>query len=319
MQDFYLDIGQSNATRQRQVYCACWFVYYDPYWESFALRLQTEYNNPAFEAATAIGTSVNEYADNPVMISNFYADIPDQGGSIQLSWNTNVPARRQVWWTRQGLYGPSWEKHSDLVTNQTTSHQYTIGSLSASTNYEVMPNSTKDGYADAGGRRYLVRTGPWLNNVTQTGADKATVTWQTSWPATSRVDYGPTSALGQTATDFGLNTDHSVTLNGLASGTLYYRILSGETNADGDAILLMRSPTRTFVIGARCIGDIDNDGDIDLGDYGELQRCYSGAGVTQADPTCTFALLDTDDDVDAADFNVFLDAMTGPGVPCVAE
>lgn len=319
MQSFYLGIGQSNATRARQIYCACWFVYYDPYWESFALRLQTQYNNPAFEAATAIGTSVNEYASNPVIISNLYADIPDHGSSMLLSWNTNVAARRQVWWTRQGLYGPSWEKHSDLVTNQTTSHQQTISSLSANTSYEVMPNSTKSGYADAGGRRYLVRTGPWLNTITQAGANKAAVTWQTSWPATSRVDFGPTSALGQTATDFGLNTNHSVTLNGLSSGTLYYRILSGETNSDGDAVLLMRSPTRTFVLGARCVGDIDDDGDVDLDDYGELQRCYSGAGVTQSDPTCTFALLDTDDDVDAADLNVFLNAMTGSGVPCVAE
>ena len=70
MRSFYLEIGASNASRARQVYCACWYLYPDFLGETFSLELATRYDNPAFEAATAIGTSVNSYSANPVIISN---------------------------------------------------------------------------------------------------------------------------------------------------------------------------------------------------------------------------------------------------------
>lgn len=62
-------------------------------------------------------------------------------------------------------------------------------------------------------------------------------------------------------------------------------------------------------------GDLDNDKDVDQGDYGLFQACLSGNGITQPDPACEYALLDDDDDVDADDFQIFMDCFTGPGVP----
>ena len=79
-------------------------------------------------------------------------------------------------------------------------------------------------------------TGPQISNVQATAItdDSATITWTTDQPATSQVEYGPTSAYGSTTPlDATLVTSHSVTINGLNASMLYhYRALS--TNGNGD-------------------------------------------------------------------------------------
>ncbi len=59
--------------------------------------------------------------------------------------------------------------------------------------------------------------------------------------------------------------------------------------------------------------DYNRDGDVDLGDFAFLQRCFSGDAVTYS-PGCGPADLDHDNDVDAADFTRFLPCLTGPGL-----
>jgi hypothetical protein len=60
--------------------------------------------------------------------------------------------------------------------------------------------------------------------------------------------------------------------------------------------------------------DYDDDGDVDAGDYGAFQACYSGDGVPQNAPGCLDKRLDGDDDVDAADLNLFMECVSGPNV-----
>jgi len=60
--------------------------------------------------------------------------------------------------------------------------------------------------------------------------------------------------------------------------------------------------------------DFDGDGDVDMVDFGHLQRCYSGAAVPQNLPTCQAAKLDGDDDVDLNDFAIFQGCLSGAGV-----
>ncbi len=64
--------------------------------------------------------------------------------------------------------------------------------------------------------------------VSSLTATSANVTWTTNEPATSRVDYGPTTAYGSsTPLDSNLVTSHVVGLNGLAPATKYnYRVRS---------------------------------------------------------------------------------------------
>lgn len=60
----------------------------------------------------------------------------------------------------------------------------------------------------------------------------------------------------------------------------------------------------------RLLGDLDDDGDVDLDDYADFADCLNGPNVTAPPGGCTLeqfndADLDEDDDVDLSDFAVF--------------
>jgi len=61
--------------------------------------------------------------------------------------------------------------------------------------------------------------------------------------------------------------------------------------------------------------DFDNDGDVDLADFGHLQQCLSGREVPQATAACEDTLLDADSDVDGDDVALFLQCLSGAGIP----
>jgi hypothetical protein len=60
-------------------------------------------------------------------------------------------------------------------------------------------------------------------------------------------------------------------------------------------------------------GDFDQDGDVDMDDYGHMQGCYSGNGATST-PECINARMDSDADVDPLDLTFFQGCMSGAGV-----
>src|SRR5262245_28588378 len=64
--------------------------------------------------------------------------------------------------------------------------------------------------------------------ATNIAADRATITWTTSAPATSQVEYGETTSYGSsTPLDPTLVASHSVLITGLKANTTYhYRVLS---------------------------------------------------------------------------------------------
>jgi hypothetical protein len=67
-------------------------------------------------------------------------------------------------------------------------------------------------------------------------------------------------------------------------------------------------------------GDFDDDGDVDLSDYGRFQACFSGPGNEQPDPACARARLQgNDDDVDQEDFAVFQACLSGANNPAPAN
>jgi hypothetical protein len=64
-------------------------------------------------------------------------------------------------------------------------------------------------------------------------------------------------------------------------------------------------------------GDFDDDGDVDLGDYGEFLACLNGPNVTTPPAGCSpeqfgRADFDGDGDCDLADVAAFADRFTGP-------
>lgn len=315
MQQFYHAIGQSNSSRDRQVYCATWFVYKSGIgWDHFAMELSTV-DKPAFASCTELGTSFNSFAANPIVVSDLVAAIPDEGSYITCYWQTQVPARDQLWWRNTGA--PSGNS-SDLSEILSTNHQVSSAAgFSPNSVIEVMPSSTALGYGDFGGRRFRVKTGPWFSQALQTGTN-VTITWSTEWPADSRLEYGSTPDLGQTVDSSTLTTDHAITLTDVPVGPLYYRVLSSEPNPDGGPRLYMRSPTRAFTMRLAIPGDFDGDGDVDQEDFGHLQACLSGPGIQQNKPECIDARLDADTDVDIDDVEIFLSCFGGPNRPPAA-
>jgi hypothetical protein len=70
-------------------------------------------------------------------------------------------------------------------------------------------------------------------------------------------------------------------------------------------------------VGVLC--DFDDDGDVDLADFGHFQSCFNGPNRPPAQATgCDDADVDSDGDVDLADFGVFQGCFNGPNRPAGA-
>jgi hypothetical protein len=69
--------------------------------------------------------------------------------------------------------------------------------------------------------------------ATAVGQSLATITWKTNGNADSTIEYGLTTAYGSTQTDPYIETNHTITLRGLASGMLYHwRVVSSDQNGN---------------------------------------------------------------------------------------
>jgi hypothetical protein len=206
---------------------------------------------------------------------------------------------------------------TDVFDNLSTAHQLTAPGGLAAAVYEVMPQSTANGYGDVGGRRYRVRSGPWATSVTQTALDTVQVQWSTDWPADSVLEFGPTPSLGSSVSDPALVTNHSLSIEGLPIGLQYYRVRSAEpvpAESPPVPVLTMRSPVRWFIVRSPYPGDFDGDMDVDQEDFAHLQACFTGQGNAVTDPACFDADLDGDGDVDQTDFEIFQKCFAGASV-----
>ena len=98
-----------------------------------------------------------------------------------------------------------------------------------------------------------VPAAPVISNVGVSGltATGATVTWTTDTPSDSTVEYGTTTAYGQSAASAGLVTSHLQTLSGLSGGTQYhYRVDSkdayGQVSMSGDGTFTTATAVPAF-------------------------------------------------------------------------
>src|SRR6185295_16781274 len=113
---------------------------------------------------------------------------------------------------------------------------HTIGltGLTAGTQYHYRVTSVNvGGSTTSADFTFSTNAIPTVFNVSASGitGSSATITWSTSQPTTSQVEYGVTASYGSTTTlDGSFVTSHSQGLTGLTAGTTYhYRVIS--TNA----------------------------------------------------------------------------------------
>ncbi len=119
-----------------------------------------------------------------------------------------------------GDWQPTFNTQSTLSNLTEGAHTFQVSAIHASGNVDPTPAQ----------RAFTVLlTPPTISGVDATPRDvKATINWTTDRPATSQVEYGTTTAYGQSSNlDANQVTAHGVVLTGLTPKTTYhYRVKS---------------------------------------------------------------------------------------------
>lgn len=190
--------------------------------------------------------------DAPVISNVLASGITTRAALI--TWTTDENSDSQVEYGLTVSYGSS----TAIDSEPATSHHFSLSGLTAETVYHYRVKSR-----DAAG--YLATSGDYIfatsvgnppvpenianSNVTMTSA---TITWTTPTPSDSQVEYGTSTAYGNsTQLDSRLVTSHSQALTGLVAGTLYhYRVKSRDSEGDlrtsGDKVFLTQAAFTMF-------------------------------------------------------------------------
>ncbi len=151
-----------------------------------------------------------------------------------ITWTTNVSASSRVDYGATNAYGSN-VSDSSLVT----SHSLTLTSLTCNTTYHYQITSVVAAGNSATTSDATFTTGacPTITGVSVSGttATTATIAWTTNVGASSRVDYGATSAYGSNVSDSTLLTSHSLTLTSLTCNTTYHYQITSAVAAGNSA------------------------------------------------------------------------------------
>ncbi len=175
----------------------------------------------------------------PVISGVMAAGITDNCATIV--WTTDSPSESIVEFGASGSYG----QMSDFGTSLVTEHSVVLSQLRAGTtyHYKVKSRDASGLWSASTDRTFTTSGGPvggddfglLINNLTagEITSSGATIYWNTSRPATARVEYGVSQAYGSwSAMDGELGTSHLRLLTGLKAGTVYhFRVVSRD--ADG--------------------------------------------------------------------------------------
>lgn len=162
---------------------------------------------------------------SPALFINNVVAEPDISSAI-IRWRTIVPATAQVEYGTTTNYGSVSPLDSIPVTN----HAVLLSGLAADAAYffRVVSRADTNTYR-LGGFNFLTVPAPFFTNITVwPGARGAIITWQTSRPAGSQVEFGATAGLGSfSLLDPTAATNHSILLTGLLPDTSYFfRLIS---------------------------------------------------------------------------------------------
>ena len=176
---------------------------------------------------------LSDTADTPPPTISAVAASSITSSSATISWKTNEASDSQVDYGTTTAYGTS----TPLNKNKVTSHSEKLSGLGASTlyHYRVKSRDAAGNLAVSGDFTFITApppdtTPPVISNVSAGSLTSfgAVITWTTSEVSDSQVEYGTTTAYGNsTPPDKTLVSSHSVLLSQLTASTLYhYRVKS---------------------------------------------------------------------------------------------
>ncbi len=219
-------------------------------------------------SVTAYDTSGNEsaFADEVSKVMPLPDTTPPVISAIQsisitsvsgrISWVTNEESNTQVEYGTTTSYGST----STLDSTMTLNHAQTLNNLSSNTLYHYRVRSTDAAGNQAVSGDYTFTTAmqadttpPVISGVQSSGITDtaAAIAWTTNETSDTQVEYGTTTAYGNTTTlNTSLVTSHSQNLTGLTSSTLYhYRVRSsdaaGNSAVSGDYTFTTEAPVDT--------------------------------------------------------------------------
>ena len=160
------------------------------------------------------------------------------GESVTVTWNTNEKANSLVTYEVSGA-GFSMMAGDDTINsdknNYSTSHSVVINNLIPDTKYlfNVLSIDLAGNIGTSSQSTFTTKAPSSLSSikVVSTALGQATVTWSTSNSTTSTVEYGLTTAYGQTKQDNASVKDHSINLADLTPGNTYhFRVMGEDSN-----------------------------------------------------------------------------------------
>jgi phosphatidylserine/phosphatidylglycerophosphate/cardiolipin synthase-like enzyme len=111
--------------------------------------------------------------------------------------------------------------------------------------YQILPRGTADMTSTSG---ICLTSEVIQDNITTTSFD---LNWSTDVAGNTQVQWGLTTALGNEVIDETLTSDHSITLDGLSPGTIYYAQVYSQTGFE-----TVVSPLRTYATVSNSSGNI---------------------------------------------------------------
>ena len=207
---------------------------------TLAAQARDAANNVATSTARTV-TVDNQAPTGTVVINGGAAATNSRTVTLMLSATDAVTSVTQMRFSNNGTSFSAAEAFAPTKT-------WTLSSgAGAKTVYAQFRDAAGNWSAAATDTIVLDTTAPTISGRTATNitASSAQITWTTNEPATSRVEYGLTTAYGSSTTlDPTLVTAHSVALTGLAPNTTYnYRVRS--IDAAGNELVSANSTFRT--------------------------------------------------------------------------
>ncbi len=175
------------------------------------------------------------------------------GESAVVSWETDEVANSLVQYgsteEMENLAGDSTSSRE--LINYTTSHSVILRGLIPSTKYfySVLSSDTSGNIATSPQQEFTTLSPSSISSIRATSKQigQTTITWNTSTPTTSIVEYGSTQAYGQIRKSEDLTQNHEIILNNLSQNATYHFRVKGEDKqgnlfASSDSTFEPKSP-----------------------------------------------------------------------------